>query len=197
MADGLTLLQFQSPWQGRAGFARHHLDEETGVLSPARRAKTKKLLRKGQKGIDGVVLFPTWPTRKGLIVTPTEDGLCLRAVAKGKIDPAAQPIYTSDPAYSNVISERGLYRKFSFSNGHKTIHFSDLSARLVSSHRTAYEVFPTPDFSPFARLIGIINDPDAHAKLVSDLNAGRFDYPSWSKAARRTHRSQQVPVTGN
>jgi hypothetical protein len=197
MSEDLTLLQFQSPWQGRAGFARYHLDQETGTLTPARNAKTKKLLRKGQKGIDGFVLFPSWPTRKGLIVTPDANGLCLKPVVRGQVDVAAEPIKTSDPAYSNVISERGLYRKFSFSDGSQTLRFSDLSARLVSSHRTAYEIFPTPDFSPFARLIRIINDQDAHAKLVSDLNEGRFDYPSWSKGLRQAHHNQQTPVTGH
>lgn len=181
MPDGLTLLQFQSPWQGRAGFARHHLDTETGVLTPARRAKTKKLLRKGQKNIDGFVLFPSWPTRQGLVVTPTTDGLCLTTVRGGRIDPNVRAIHTSDANYSDKIAERGLYRRFSFSNGEETIGFSDLSARLVTSHRTAYEIFPTADFSPFARLIRIIGDPDAHAKLVNDLNAGRFDYPRWSE----------------
>lgn len=181
MAEGLTLLQFQSPWQGRAGFARYHLDTETGELSPARNAKTKKLLRKGQKNIDGLVLFPSWPTRNGLVVTPGETGLQLRAVKRGQFDPKTPAIQTSDPAYRNQIAERGLYRNFAFSDGTQTIRFSDLSARLITSHRTAYEVFPTPDFSPFARLISVINDPDAHAKLVSDLNAGRFDYPCWGK----------------
>lgn len=180
MPNGLTLLQFQSPWQGRAGFARHHVDTDTGVLTPARKAKTKKLLRKGQKNIDGLVLFPSWPTRQGLIVTPTTDGLCLTAVRGGRIDPNVRAIHTADADYQDTVSERGLYRRFSFTNGEETIRFSDLSARLVTSHRTAYEIFPTADFSPFARLIHIISDPDAQAKLVRDLNAGHFDYPCWS-----------------
>lgn len=194
MTEGLTLLQFQSPWQGRAGFARYHLDAETGELSTARNAKTKKLLRKGQKNIDGLVLFPSWPTRNGLVVTPGETGLQLRCVKRGQVEPLSLAIQTSDAAYHNHIAERGLYRNFSFSDGSRTIRFSDLSARLVSSHRTAYEVFPTPDFSPFARLIGIINDADAHAKLVSDLNAGRFDYPCWGKV--KAWSNAAAPVEG-
>lgn len=197
MTEDLTLLQFQSPWQGRAGFARYHLDTNTGELSKARNAKTKKLLRKGQKNIDGLVLFPSWPTRNGLIVTPGETGLQLRAVKGGRFDPTSHAIQTSDAAYRNQIAERGLYRNFAFSDGDKTIRFSDLSARLVSSHRTAYEVFPTPDFSPFARLIGIINDADAHAKLVRDLNAGQFDYPCWSDTKTQPGRTGSIlPLKG-
>jgi hypothetical protein len=193
MAQSLTLLQFQSPWQGRTGFARYHVDTDTGTLSPARKAKTKKLLRKGQKNIDGLVLFPSWPTRQGLIVTPTTEGLCLTAVRRGRIDPNARAIHTADADYHDAIAERALYRRFSFSNGDETIRFSDLSARLVTSHRTAYEVFPTKDFSPFARLIDIIGNPDAHAKLVSDLNAGHFDYPCWSESKAIASRKS----TGN
>jgi hypothetical protein len=183
MAQSLTLLQFQSPWQGRTGFARYHVDTDTGTLSPARKAKTKKLLRKGQKNIDGLVLFPSWPTRKGLIVTPTTEGLCLTAVRRGRIDPNARAIHTADVDYHDAIAERGLYRRFTFSNGVETIEFSDLSARLVSSHRTAYEIFPTADFSPFARLASIIRNPDSHSKLIRDLNAGLFDYPCWGTSS--------------
>lgn len=197
MTEDLTLLQFQSPWQGRAGFARYHLDINTGELTKARNAKTKKLLRKGQKNIDGLVLFPSWPTRNGLVVTPGETGLQLRRVKRGQVEPLSQAIQTSDPAFHGQIAERGLYRNFAFSDGNKTIRFSDLSARLVSSHRTAYEVFPMPDFSPFARLIRMIDTPDAHAKLVSDLNAGRFDYPCWSDAKARLGRIGSIqPLKG-
>lgn len=185
MTEALTLLQFQSPWQGRAGFARHHLDTHTGELSPARRAKTKKLLRKGQKGLDGLVMFPSWPTRNGLIATPEGTGLRLQRVTREGVDMSGPSIHTSDPAFQTAVAERGLYRTFTFTDGTTRLRFSDLSARLVSSNRTAYEVFPTPDFSPFARLIRIIEDTEMQAKLVSDLQAGHFDYPCWSNRKPR------------
>jgi len=188
MSNALTFLQFQSPWQGRAGFSRYHLDRFSGELISARNAKTKKLLRKGQTGIDGLVLLPTWPTQNGLIVTPSEAGLCLTEIKKGHVDSDADPIETSSPAFRSQISERLLYRAFSFSDDTRTLRFADLSARLMTSQRTAYEVFPTPDFSPFARLISIINHADSHQKLVSDLNNGRFDYPSWSDNSAHAKR---------
>ncbi|GHA85896.1 hypothetical protein GCM10009069_06380 [Algimonas arctica] len=189
MTDTITLLQFKSPWQGRSGFARYNQNTVTGELTPARKAKTKKLLRKGQKNTDGLILFPTWPTRKGLVVTADETGLQLTQVVRGRPDQSSAPISTADPAFRSEIAERLLYRSFTFSDGTTEMNFSDLSARLVGAQRTAYEVFPTPDFSPFARLIGIINNPDAHAKLVSDLNAGRFDYPRWGETKARSWRN--------
>jgi len=186
MTDTLTLLQFKSPRQGRSGFARYHMDEASGAMTPAKDAKSKKLLRKGQKGIDGLVLFPTWATRKGLVVTAGTDDLRLTEICRGRPDLTSAPIHTSDAAFQSGVAERLLYRNFTFSDGSTTMSFSDLSARLVSAERTAFEVFPTPDFSPFARLARILTNPAAHAKLVNDLNKGRFDYPCWSDHARKT-----------
>lgn len=197
MTDTITLLQFKSPWQGRSGFARYHQDVVTGELTQARRAKTKKLLRKGQKNTDGLILFPTWPTRKGLVVTAGDAGLQLTQVVRGRPDLSSASISTADPAFRSDIAERLLYRNFTFDDGTTEMSFSDLSARLVGSQRTAYEVFPTPNFSPFARLIRIIENPDAHAKLVSDLNAGRFDYPRWGIKKALTWRSgSTAPAQG-
>jgi hypothetical protein len=190
MSDDLTFLQFQSPWQGRTGFERFNLDMVTGDMTSAKNAKTKKLMRKGQKNIDGLVLFPTWPTKNGLIVMADENSLRLTEIKDGHVEVDSDPILTSDPAFKSQISERLLYRKFSFSNAARTIRFSDLSARLMTSSRTAYEVFPTPDFSPFARLLGIINHEESHQKLIADLHKGRFDYPSWSDNVAQVERDE-------
>lgn len=195
MTDTITLLQFKSPWQGQSGFARYHQDVATGALTPARRAKPKKLLRRGQKNTDGLILLPTWPTRKGLLVTADETGLQLTQIVRGRPDLSSDPISTADPAFRSAIAERFLYRRFTFADDATEMNFSDLSARLVSAQRTAYEVFPTPDFSPFARLIKIIETPDAHAKLVRDLNAGRFDYPCWGNKKARVWRSGSAAPT--
>lgn len=195
MKDTLTLLQFKSPWQGRSGFDRYNMDVATGTLTQTRRAKTKKLLRKGQKNIDGLILFPTWPTRKGLVVTADGNCLNLTEVVRGRPDLASDPICTTDPDFRSEIVERLLYRNFTFSDGLTQMNFSDLSARLVAAQRTPYEVFPTPDFSPFARLAGIIANKDAHAKLISDLNKGRFDYPRWSDPMRQTLKRRTSAVS--
>lgn len=180
MTERLTLLQFQSPWQGRKGFRRYALDLSTGQLEPSKRVKPKKLMKKGKGGIDGLILKPAWPTTRSLCVLPHDDSLRLHEVSNGRMDPEGGFIDLSDPAYRGDIAERLAFRSFTFADAHNRIRFSDLEGRLFGPTRTPFEIFPTTDFSPFARLVRILDAPAARRKLIEDLKDCRFDYPDWS-----------------
>lgn len=184
MTESLTLLQFQSPWQGRAGFARFTLDPTTGQVAESKSIKVKKMLKKGKGGIDGLILQPAWPTNRHLCVLPSENTLHLHQVVGGQIDFNVDPIDICDPSYKGTIKERLLYRSFAFETDSNRIVFSDLEGRLLGPERTAFDIFPTTDFSPFARLVRMIDDPQARQKLIEDLQNHRFEYPDWIEAGR-------------
>lgn len=189
MSSSNRYLQFQSPFQGRKGFTLYEESPRDGRLEAVKHRKTHKVMRKGQKNIEGLLLFPAWPTRRGLCAEWTDEAITLYIIKQGIVD-RSTPIQVSDPNFSASISERGLYRTFRFSNGEQTFTFRDFTGRLISPQRTAYEIYPPNDFSPFARLIRVTQRPEALAKLRLDMERGYFDYGRWA-AEKHPDQSEQ------
>jgi hypothetical protein len=179
MSQTYKIIQFSAPWQGRSGFRRFDLDLETARLSPSKPVKCRKMLRKAVKDIDGMLLRPVWPTRKGLILLNLPEGLKLFSVAGHRIVDPDSPISIDRPDFRCDVTERLIFRKFRFVTDDATLIFQDLSGRLVGPERVATEIFPEEDFSPFARLIHILTDENARDKLLSDLERRRFKYTRW------------------
>lgn len=179
MTQTKTLMVFQSPWQGRRGFSRFDMDMGSGQLTPRKTVKVDRLMKKPKGGVDGLLLRPAWPTRRGLCVLSSGDSLQLREVVRGQVQLASTPLDSTSASFAATVSECLAFRRFAFTEGAQTLAFSDLESRLLGPQRTAFDIFPTTDFSPLAQLVRIVRSPALHAKLVADLADHRFDYPAW------------------
>lgn len=180
-----TIVQFLAPWQGRSGFKQFQLDLGQGCLSPQKTIKCEKVLRKAVKQIDGLILRPTWPTSRGLALINLPDNVTLFPIKGNEVDTSQPPIDTSDPSLTFSIDERFLYRRFVFRTDSSQLTYYDFAGRLVGPQRIATEIFPDTDFSPFARLIGMLMDDKAREKLLSDLEKRRFKYSRWLRRPSR------------
>ena len=195
MSETFSLIRFQSSWQGRNGFDLYTLEGATGRILPSGSVKTRKMLKKGKGGVDGIILQPAWPTTRRLCVRLSGETLHLSEVVGNRIDYTVDPIDIGDSSFRTKISERGLYRTFTFANDAQKIVFSDMEGRLLGPERTAFDIFPATDFSPFARLIRMIDDPLAQRKLIEDLKRHRFEYPDWIEAGRNGPYGSAQPVS--
>ncbi|MEM9600551.1 MAG: hypothetical protein AAF926_05980 [Pseudomonadota bacterium] len=89
------------------------------------------------------------------------------------------PIDVLDDSFRTEIRERLLYRTFLFADSRHTLVFRDMEGRLLGPQRTAFDIFPMEDFSPFSRLIQILSNPVSRMSLILDMQAHRLDYPKW------------------
>ncbi|WP_298919007.1 hypothetical protein [uncultured Algimonas sp.] len=183
-----TLVQFMSPWQGRLGFKRYRIAPD-GQLSPHKPVKCKKMIRKAASAIDGLLLRPAWPTRRALCLVADKGAARLLNATGGRLDTDGPVLSLDDPSLRITVADRLLYRRFGFSTDDGTLSYRDMAGRLIGPQRMALDVFPEEDFSPFARLAGILRDERSRTKLLSGLAQRRFDYSRWiGPDARRLGR---------
>lgn len=179
MSKKTTLVQFLAPWQGQSGFKRYALSPESKTLKPFKSIRREKMLRKAAKKVDGLLLRGTWPSSRAMILIRDENGVRLGSVSGNHIDGSESMIDIEDPTFEMKIVERILYRKFIFKTATRTLTFADFAGRLIGPYRVATEVFPPDDFSPFARLIAILRNPEHKRTFVADLERRRFKYSRW------------------
>ena len=178
MSTHITLLQFLPPWRSISGVARYRFNSDL-ELRRTKKLKARKAWNKTAKNIDGLVLRPIWPSRKSLVLANLDGQKYLFEMNGETASPGTTGINIDDPSFQMQILERGLYRRFVFSNDQETYIFRDLSGRLIGPQRTAFEVFPEDDFSAFARLIGILRDSKLRKTLFNDFGRHRFKYSKW------------------
>lgn len=178
MTPPLTLVQFLPLWRSLSGVRRYQLHDD-GTMSRIKDAKTKKVLRKSVKNVDGLFLKPVWPSNRGLILVSHEGDQRLYEVRGRQITPGSKGIDLDDPQFEMKIQERGLYRRYVFTDGSETYVFRDFEARLIGPQRAAWDIFPENDFSSFAKLISILDNDELRTKLFTDFDRHRFKYSKW------------------
>lgn len=193
MSEPAILVQFLPPWRSLSGLRRFKLHAD-GRLVPYKAVKPRKALSKGPKNIDGLLLRPSWPTRRGLALICTSAGTHLHALDGQCIAPDSNPIDINDPTLVMKTAERGLYRRFSFETSVQSLVYRDFAGRLVGPQRKAYETFPDTDFSPFARLMMMLEDPALRKTLLADLAKHRFKYSHWIDGQRLRPSAGTAPL---
>ena len=188
MTPTITLVQFLPPWRSLSGVRRYQLNSD-GSMTRVKDAKRKKVLRKAVKHVDGLFLKPVWPSDRGLILISHEGDQRLYETRGRKITPGTKGIDLDDPNFEMGIQERGLYRRYCFTNGEETYVFRDFSARLIGPQRAAWDIFPEDDFSAFARLINILETDELREKLLTDFDRHRFKYSKWLNRERSKFQS--------
>lgn len=195
MTNTLNIIQFQSPWQGRLGFKRYAFDPASSVLSPSKAIRCEKLMRKAARKVDGLLLRPSWPTRHALCLIHDADDTRLFKVVGHQVDRTGPSLSIDDPDFTMDVAERILYRRFTFRSGDVSFTYRDMAGRLMGPQRVATQIFPDDDFSPFARLVGMLRDDRCRDKLLSDLDRRRFKYSRWiDRDAGRVTGAVQRPA---
>lgn len=174
--DTLTLIQLMSPWQGRSGFKKFHVDAVSGDVVKKIRLASEAVIKKTTKKIDGVVIRPTWPTRQGLCLLVRGDDIIFYEMNGDHVLFEQGGLSLVDKTFKMSSKDYLFFRKFTFSAQGKQYSFCDFSNRLISPDATI--IYPGLDlhFSPLGRLIETLKHEKQSTRLVSDLKKGRFKY---------------------
>ncbi|MGB6231597.1 MAG: hypothetical protein WBF53_15890 [Litorimonas sp.] len=184
MKQTVLLVQFLPPWRGsRIDRFRFHTD---GHLEAHKPVRTEKALHKAARNVDGLVLRPSWPTQRGLALVHQGRDTHLYELDGFQVRPDSAPMDLADPTFRMHVAERIFYRRFTFETSKRRIVFRDFAGRLVAPQRASFETFPEEDFSPFARLIGMLGNDALRARLLADFDKHRFRYSRWLTRPDRT-----------
>lgn len=198
MENNLTLIQFGSPWQGASGFEKLRVDPASGDVVETTRVKCEKVMRKTTKKVDGIVIKPTWISRRGLCLLVHDDDITFHALDNNKIDLLENSLSFNDSTFKMTSKEYVLFRKFSFSTDQETLTFFDFSNRLISPERTIMHHDLQYHFSALSRLIDIMKHDEKRHKFLSDLKKRRFKYREYFEDMKRQFErpKKQVQTQG-
>lgn len=185
MNDCLTLVQFGSPWQGASGFEKIKVDAVTGDVLETSRVKCQKVIHKTTKKIDGIIMKPTWPTRRRLCLIVHENDITFHELVGDKMDLSEKVLSYNDDSFQMEAKEYFLFRKFVFSTRKASLAFFDFSNRLISPERTIMRHDLESHFSALARLIDIMKHEDRRHQFLKDLKKHRFKYRKYFEDKKR------------